>query len=315
MRRAVPLAAQVVAVSIWATTFVVSSSALATISPGVLTALRFAVAVALLVPMALRKGGLGRVLRAPVAVVLGTTGVAAYYGLQNVGLQSTAPGTAALLQAVLPVATTVLAIGFLHERPAVAGYAGLALATIGVVLVAAANTTLNWGAVWIVAGVLGYAVYTVLLRRVGAAHPDGNRLVSSLNSSTDPIVLAAATALWGLLLLLPWVLWEVFTGRSALPSSPDAISATLYLGVLASGGTLLLWTFGATRVPASVSGVLTAAIPALGYAFAVGAGEQPTWIRTAGGVLAVSGVLISSIAPARPSSTPPQGTPTRIPGQ
>ena len=109
MSRAAPLLAQVAAVLVWATTFVVSSDALATVSPGVLTVLRFALATVLLLPLALRRGGLGRVLGTRTAAVLGLTGVAAYYGLQNIGLLSTAPGTAALLQAVLPIAATVLA--------------------------------------------------------------------------------------------------------------------------------------------------------------------------------------------------------------
>lgn len=104
MSRAAPLAALAGAVLIWATTFVVSAAALATASPAVLTVARFALAVAVLVPLAARLGGwgvLGRVCRSTRTAVLGLTGVAAYYGLQNLGLSYTTAGTAALLQAVL----------------------------------------------------------------------------------------------------------------------------------------------------------------------------------------------------------------------
>ena len=58
--------------------------------------------------------------------------------------------------------------------------------------------------------------------------------------------------------------------------------------------TLLLWTYGAARIPASVSGVMTAAIPALGYGFAVAAGEPATWLRTAGAAFAIAGVLLAA---------------------
>jgi drug/metabolite transporter (DMT)-like permease len=294
--RSVPLAAQAAAVVIWATTFVVSASALATTSAATLTVLRFALGAAVLMPLAVRRGGLGRVLKAPTTAVLGLTGVAAYYGLQNLGLLYTTAGTAALLQAVLPVATAVLAIVVLRERLTAGSVTGLVLASAGVILVASAGARLDRGAVLVVAGVVGYAIYTVLLRRLGrpgsAADPVG--VVAA-----DPVVLAAATALWGLVFLLPWQAWEIATGSAHLPAGGAAVTATLYLGIVASGGTLLLWTYGAVHTPASVSGALTAAIPALGYALAVLTGEQATLSKTTGGILAIVGVLLATYSATR----------------
>src|SRR5947209_10733971 len=150
------------AVVVWATTFVLSASALATASAAVLTVLRFALSAAVLVPLAVRRGGLARVLRAPVTAALGLTGVAAYYGLQNLGLLYTTAGTAALLQAVLPVATAALAVVVLHERLAPSAIAGLALATAGVAMVGASAPRLDVGAVLVLVGVAAYAVYTVV---------------------------------------------------------------------------------------------------------------------------------------------------------
>src|SRR3954454_12646637 len=161
-RRAAPLVAQAMAVVVWAPTFVLSASALATASAAVLTVLRFALAAAVLVPLAVRRGGLATVLRAPVTAALGLTGVAAYYGLQNLGLGYTTAGTAALLQAVLPVATAALAAAVLRERLTPGAAAGLVLATVGIVLVASADARLDRGAVLVVSGVVAYAVYTVL---------------------------------------------------------------------------------------------------------------------------------------------------------
>lgn len=283
------------AVLIWATTFVVSESALTTTSPAVLTALRFVLCVAVLLPLALRREGLGRMLRTPLTAVLGLTGVAAYYGLQNVALLYTTAGTTALLQAVLPVATAGLAAVALRERVTTGTLVGLLLATAGVVLIASGGARFDRGVVLVLAGVLAYAVYTVLLRRSGGAETGATGDVPT----DDPVVLAAATALWGLILLLPWQLWEIVGGRAQLTVSTAGIGATLYLGVVASGATLLLWTYGARRTPASVSGVLTAAIPAVGYALAVMTGEQPTTSKTVGGILAVAGVLLAGYAATR----------------
>jgi len=316
--RAAPLAALAGAVLIWATTFVVSAAALATASPAVLTVARFALAVAVLVPLAARLGGwgvLGRVCRSSRSGVLGLTGVAAYYGLQNLGLNYTTAGTAALLQAVLPVATAALAVSVLRERLAPGTSVGLVLATVGVVLVAFADARLDRGAVLVVIGVLAYAVYTVLLRAGSPSHSGGaSRSAQASVKSVAPAaigdsaVIAAATAVWGLAFLLPWQAWEVAAGRAALPVGASAVAATLYLGLVASGGTLLLWTYGAARTPAGVSGVLTAAIPALGYGFAVATGEPATWAKNAGGAFAAAGVLLAAWAANRQSPKRPNLT-------
>lgn len=301
MIRGAPLIAQLTAVVIWSTTFVVSSSLLDRASPAVLTVLRFAIAAIVLLPLALRRSGLLAVLRAPVTAALGLTGVAGYYGLQNLGLLTATPGTAAVLQAVLPVGAAALGVAVLHERLSVASVVGLALATAGAALAGSAGAArVDVGAVLIVAGVLCYAAYTVLLRRLGSI-PASRASTSQRVGTADPVVLAAATALWGLAFLMPWLLAEGVAGNARLPSGALAITATLYLGIVASGATLLLWTYGARYTAASVSGILTAAIPALGYAIALLSGETPSWTKTFGGLLAVAGVLIATIAVQPPS--------------
>lgn len=315
MSRAAPLIALAGAVLIWATTFVVSADALATASPAVLTVARFALAVTVLVPLAARLAGwieFRRVCVSARTAALGLTGVAAYYGLQNLGLSYTTAGTAALLQALLPVATAALAAAVLRERLSPGTVAGLVLATAGVVLVASADARVDRGAVLVVSGVLAYAVYTVLLRSGGSPNSIGRSRTTRTStgpvephSAGDSVALAAATAVWGLVFLLPWQAWEVATGRAALPTGAGAVAGTLYLGLVASGGTLLLWTYGAARTPASISGVLTAAIPALGYGFAVATGEPATWLKTAGGAFAVAGVLLAARAAIRRPAPPP----------
>lgn len=296
MKPYAPLLAQSVAVVVWATTFVVSADALRSASPAVLTVLRFGLAALVLLPLALRRPGLARALRSRMTAVLGLTGVAAYYGLQNLGLTYTSAGTAALLQAVLPVSTAVLAVAVLGERLNARAIVGLLMATAGVALVGASSARVDAGAFLVVLGVLAYAVYTVVLRYVA---DQADQEEDGRGGLPDPVVLAAATAVWGVLFLLPWQIWELLAGSAVLPSGTRAVLATAYLGVVASGATLLLWTYGATRLPASVSGVLTAAIPALGYMAAVLTGEPATWAKSIGGALAVGGALIAVRATAQ----------------
>jgi drug/metabolite transporter (DMT)-like permease len=81
---------------IWGTTFVVSDTALASMSPAALTVTRFVLALLVLAPVAMTRGGIAAAIRSPAVAVLGATGVAAYYGLQNLGLVTTGAGTAAV---------------------------------------------------------------------------------------------------------------------------------------------------------------------------------------------------------------------------
>lgn len=275
-----PAPALAVAVMLWGTTFVVSDTALGSMSPAVLTVARFTLALLVLAPVAATRGEVMLTIRSAPVALLGATGVAAYYGLQNLGLVTTGAGTAAVLQAVLPIATGLIAVVWLKERLTGGLFAGLALATIGVLLVAGqAAAEASPGAALIAAGVIAYAVYTVLLRR----QPD-----------RDPIVLATATCTWGLIFLLPWLVGELLVGVAKLDINPAAAVTLLYLGVFASAFTLLLWTYGASRVPASTAGIFTAAIPAVGYLCAIATGEPISWAKTVGSALALLGAGIAA---------------------
>ena len=278
-----------VAVVLWGTTFVASDSALGSMSPAVLTVARFAVALTVLAPVAVARGGLVTALRSPPVALLGATGVAAYYGLQNLGLVTAGAGTAAVLQAVLPVATALIAVVWLRERLSRGVVAGLALASVGVSLVAGkVAAEASPGAALIAVGVLAYAFYTVLLRQQPAR---------------DPFVLAAATCSWGLIFLLPWLAEDLLVGRARFDVHPESIGVLLYLGLAASALTLLLWTYGASRVPAATAGAFTAAIPAVGYLCAVILGEPNSWAKTAGSGLALLGAAIAARA-GSPASDP-----------
>lgn len=265
-------------------------------SPAVLSVARFVLALVILIPLAARREGMATAIRSAPVALLGATGVAAYYGLQNLGLTRTSAGTAAVLQAVLPVATALIAVVWLRERLSPVLLAGLALATVGVALIAGGLAAeASAGAALITLGVLAYTLYTVLLRR----EPD-----------RDPVVLAAGTCSWGVAFLLPWLAGEALAGDARLDLDASAVASLVYLGLAASALTLLLWTYGAARVPASTAGVFTASIPAVGYLCAVIAGEPSSWEKTIGSALALLGATLAASAASRRSRVT---TPHRYP--
>ncbi len=284
--RALPLAAVAGSVALWSTAYVASAIVLESASPAVLSVLRFAVALVVLVPLAALRPGFLRVLRSRRTIVLGLTGVTFYYSFANVGLFFTTSGTAALANAALPVLTAVFAVLVLRERLPVRTLLGLTLATAGVILIAAAGLTVDLGLLLCLVGLASYALYTVLLRRDADRRPE----------PIEPLVLATGTAVWGTAIMLPWLLVEALAGAAALPASPPAWLALLFLGLVVTAPTMVLYNYGAERLPAAVSGIATAGIPALGYALSVVVGEPVDAVKVIGGVVALAGIVVATLS-------------------
>lgn len=294
-----PLVAVGIAVLLWSMSFGISAEVLNTASPAVLSVGRFVIGLLILVPLAARRPGFTRTLRRPRTIILGLLGVALYYSLTNVGLVFTSAGTAALSNAALPALTALLGLLILRERLAVRTIVGLVLATVGVIIVAGSGLSLDIGVILCLVGLACYALYTVLLRKDSSTAPargHGATAGQQTSGSVDPLVLATATAVWGTAIMLPWLGIEAMTGTSSLPTGWAGLGGLLFLGVVITAPTLVLFNYGAERLPAAITGVLTAAIPALGYLFALLLGEHPDTITALGGAIALIGVVIASVA-------------------
>lgn len=293
-KRWLPLAAIGLSVVLWSAAYVFSEWALETGSPAVLSVARFALALVVLVPLAVRRPHFWRTLKQPRTILLGLTGVTLYYSFANIGLLFTTPGTAALVVSLLPVLTAIAAVLMIHERLAGRTIAGLILATIGVGLVAASGFRIDLGVVLNIVALVSYAIYTVLLRRDGGGE-----------DAPDAIVLATATGVWGTVLFLPWLGWEALTGTLAAPTDARGLVSIAVLAFAVTAPTLVLFNYGAERVPAAISGVATAAIPALGYGFALLLGEVLDPIKAIGGAIALAGVLLATLAQPDVEPSPP----------
>lgn len=284
---------------LWSTTYVLSSIVLDDSSPAVLSVLRFLIALAVLVPLAMRRRGFLAALRRPRTILLGLTGVTLYYSLANIGLAFTSAGTASLSSATLPAFTALAAVIVLREHISVRTAVGLVIATVGIALVAVSGLGFDVGLMLCSIGLLAYGFYTALLRRDSGADPP------------DALVLASATAVWGTVLMVPWLGVEVAVGIAKLPESVPSIASLLFLGLVVTAPTMVLFNYGAERLPAAISGVATAGIPPLGYAFALLFGEEFSLVKALGGVIALVGIVIATIA--TPSIEPSPAGVTVVP--
>lgn len=167
-------------------------------------ALRFAIAAAILVPMAWR-GGLGPATRRDLgaAVLLAFFGAFLFTVLILEGVSRTSALDAALITSTIPAATLLLSALLLRERLTLRRGAAVLLATAGIAVIAlpdAAGGAVRslLGNLLVVAAVFSEAMFTVLAKRLGAA--------------LSPVPLAAVTAVSATTMFLPIAAVQVGTG-------------------------------------------------------------------------------------------------------
>ena len=230
-----------------------------------------------------RKGGLpgltrrdaGRVVAAGFLVVLG------YHLSLNVGTRHTTAGVAALVVALAPGMTLVLATALGLDRMRTRQIGGLAVAFAGVAVVIALGTgeALSFesvkGPVIVVGAPLSFALYNVILKPLFARH--------------DLLALTAAASLAGTVGLLPLVRGSTLeTARDV--SAADA-ALLLYLGLLATLLGYIAWNVGLRGLGPTRAVAYTYAISPLAVVIGAVVLDEPVtlWLAV-GGVLVVGGI-------------------------
>lgn len=285
-----PHLALLAAASIWGLSYLATKTALLDMGPFTLAAARMVLAAALFVPAYLRS----RTALAPREQLLaGTLGIALYYLFFNFGLREARATDAGVIQASIPAATALLAIPLLGERAAGRTWAGIALSSLGVVLLVVGTTAQGSGSVvgdlLIVASVLDWALYSIYVRRLSRRASDG--------------AITAAALVVGCALLLPFGFAElpVVTPRLTLPGAV----AVLYSGLAASALGYWLWSYGLARVDAARAATYLNLLPFVAaLSGAILLGERIGPIEVGGGALIVAGVMLAArlgkAAPERP---------------
>ncbi len=276
---------------LWAGNFVLGRAVHARIPPVALSFWRWAVALLVLLPLAARelRAGWPAIRRSlPVLVALGILGVGNFNTMVYLGLGQTSATNAALLNSACPA--FILAIGpFLGgPRPRGRQAAGIALSLLGVLTIVARGDprtllglSFNRGDGWVLAAVLSWAFYTVLLAR----RPAG----------LHPMALLTVLVAIGLAWIAPFYALEAWHG-ARVPWDGVTLASLAYVGVMASVVAYVAWNQGVAELGADRSGGFMHLLPAfasvlaallLGEAFhafhAVGIALVLLGVRVAGG--------------------------------
>ncbi len=221
--------------------------------------------------------------------VAGLLIVVGYHLFLNVGERSTTAGIAALVVALAPGMTLVLALVLGLERIRLQHIIGLAVAFLGVAVVVALGTGEDLslesakGPLIVLGAPLSFALYNVILKPLLGRH--------------DLLALTAATSLVGTLGLVPLI--RASTVDAAVEASATEAALVLYLGVLATCLGYIGWNVGLRGLGPTRAVAYTYAISPL--AVIIGAlvlDEVVTPWLVLGAALVVGGILLAQRASA-----------------
>ena len=170
------------------------------------------------------------------------------------GVQLTSALAAGVVMAGIPAAVALLSRIFLGERIRGRVMVAIALAVLGIALLALAkgdagapaSAATHWGYLLLLGAVLCEASYVVI----------GKRLTGKLS----PRRISALINLWGLALVTPLGLWQAWRfDFGAVATGTWAL--LVFYSIAASMVTVWLWMQGLRHVPAPQAGVFTVMLP------------------------------------------------------
>jgi drug/metabolite transporter (DMT)-like permease len=296
-----------VVVVIWAGSFSVIKALLDDdVSASDIALLRYAIAAPGFAYILWRARGLPGLTRADAIRILlaGLVIVVGYHLFLNIGEQHTTPGVAALVVALAPAMTLILAASLGLDRIRLRHVVGLAIAFVGVAIVVAfgSGNELSFesakGPLIVIGAPLAFALYNVILKPLLGRH--------------DLLALTAATSLVGIVGLVP------FARGSTVEAVTDASFAEaallLYLGVLATLLGYILWNVGLRGLGPTRAVSYTYAISPL--AVVIGAlvlDDTITPWLVLGGALVIGGIGLTQRASAPRSSDSVEAWPPSAP--
>ncbi|CUX64567.1 Transporter protein [Agrobacterium sp. NCPPB 925] len=251
--------AMLVLAVMWGLSIPITKLGLETMPPLMFTALRFMIAVPLLLVMA--AGRLKVPLRAiPSIIALGVMGITLGNVAQSFGVQGTSASVGTIVSATIPIFVVFFAALRLRQPVAGRHWSGLLAAFCGIGLVAIGSgsgvddlsKTTASGVAWMLVSAVSIAFYYIWSAELAERY------------GTLPV--ATWNAVAGLLAILPLAVSEM----SATPYqiSMQAIWAAIYLGVMVTVAGLLVWLYILRAVPARVAASVQYLQPVFGIAAA-----------------------------------------------
>jgi drug/metabolite transporter (DMT)-like permease len=216
--------------------------------------------------------------------VLGTTfGNLATY----TGLRYTTAVSGSILNSFVPVMIIALSWAFLGQKLRASQWAGVVISLAGVLSIVGRGDPMvilalrfNVGDLWIIVSMLLWALYTVGLRwRPQELHPLG---------------LLGATAIVGVVAMLPVYLWSLAAGLH-ITWTAGAVAGLAYVGLFPSVLAHIFWNNAVLRVGPNRAGMFMHLMPVFASVLAIAfLGERLHLFHVAGMAMILSGIWLTS---------------------
>jgi drug/metabolite transporter (DMT)-like permease len=282
-----PTLALTLAALFWAGSFVVGRALRDDLDPVALTFFRWFISLLIFAPFVWREfvARLPAVLREWRLVVgLAATGIALFHPLVYLALQHTSATNALLTFSLSPVVILIGASLAGRRRPTVRELTGVLLSMAGAAVLITRgdmavleSTGMNVGDLWMLAAVVVWAGYSLLLRRRPADLPQTVTLVSSI-----------AVALP---MLLPFTL--LAASSTSLHLSTPVLLGTFYIAIFGSVIGFLFWSHGVADLGPTRAGQFVHLMPVFGAALSfVFLGEPLSVAQALGAGFVLSGITL-----------------------
>lgn len=277
----------------WGLSIPVTKLGLQSLPPLSLTALRFAVAVPLLMVFVVGKPIPWSAL--PRLVAVGVLGIGIGQVTQVFGIVGTTASVGTIISATIPVFVVVFAAMRLKQRVTRRQQFGLLAAFVGIAFVAfgqggeadPAHQTTLLGITWMLVSAVSIAFYYVWSVELAEAY--------------GAPVLAAWSTLFGFLALVPWAVWE--TGQLPVQLTWQGWAVAVYLGFAVSVAGLFLWLHILRTVPAGVAASVQYLQPVFGIGAAAAIFGDPLGIMFLVGVLLILAGLALAVTRGKRQAT------------
>jgi drug/metabolite transporter (DMT)-like permease len=275
----------------WSLNWVIGKAVVGTISPLALTFIRWVIAVTAMMPFA------WPLIRAHWPVIrrhrkdialLGFWGTGLHNAFAYVGLHYTTATNGVILNSSIPV--LIILTGWILYRDTITRVQalGVAVSMAGVLAVLTggdpavlATLTLNRGDLIVLAGMVFWAVYTVLLRLKPAELPG--------------LALLACCGCVGVVLLAPLAAAELLFMGGKVEFTPASVAAMLYVGTFPSFIGYVFWNRAVAEVGSNVAGIFIHLMPGFGCLLAwMFLDERIRAFHLAGIALILAGVWLTA---------------------
>jgi drug/metabolite transporter (DMT)-like permease len=216
----------------------------------------------------------------------GLSGVTLYFLFENTALTYTLASNVGVIVSIAPLLTAILANLFLGEKKlSVQFMVGFVVAMIGIVLIGYNGSfilKLNpLGDILATLSAVLFATYSIIMRKIS-------------DSNLNILALTRRMFFYGLLFMLPTLLWMDFNPDVTRLAEPTNLIGMLFLGVGASAICYGSWNWAVGVLGPVKTSIYIYMVPVVTIvSAALFLGEQLNWVSISGACLTLAGLYIS----------------------